>query len=129
MIKTLKVLVLSLALTALVLPPEQVTAITVSPELELTVPQMIEKYAVEYRVSAERMTRTIQCESTFNPDAIGDGGHSFGLSQIHLPSHPTVTREQALDEEFAIKFMAEQFSKGNARAWTCWRKLYAKNTP
>ena len=32
----------------------------------------------------------------------GDSGSSFGPTHIHLPSHPEVTREQAMSIEFAI---------------------------
>jgi hypothetical protein len=36
-------------------------------------------------------------ESGGNPSAIGDGGTSFGLWQIHLPAHPEVDRMRVLD--------------------------------
>ena len=91
-----------------------------------TVPELIQKYATEYNVSASKMTKTIQCESSFNPNAVGDGGNSYGLSQIHLPSWGgSITKEQALNPDFAVKFMAQQFSQGNARKWTCYRIYYA----
>lgn len=73
---------------------------------------------------AKEMVSTIKCESSFKPDAVGDGGHSRGLSQIHAPSWPDVTDEQAFDPVFAVSFMAEQFKRGNERAWTCWRLLH-----
>jgi len=62
-------------------------------------------------------------ESTWNPKAVGDGGQSLGLVQIHLPSHPTVTKEQALDYIFAINFIVDEFLSGNEKYWTCWRAL------
>jgi len=123
--KKLKMLVLALALCVTLSIPSSLTAVTFVPEPVLTIPQMIQKYAVEYRVSAERMTKTIQCESTFNPNAVGDHGQSFGLSQIHLPSwRGQITKEQALDPEFAIKFLAEKLSKGQGKLWTCYRNIY-----
>lgn len=70
------------------------------------------------------MTNVIFCESSNNPKAIGDGGTSFGLSQIHLPAHPHITKEQAFKPEYAIEFMAKEMSKGNAWKWSCWKKLY-----
>lgn len=36
-------------------------------------------------------------ESGGNPRAIGDGGHSFGLWQIHLPAHPQYKGTNLLD--------------------------------
>lgn len=37
----------------------------------------------EYVCAAE----IIQAESSFRPDAVGDGGESFGLAQRHAPAH------------------------------------------
>ena len=48
---------------------------------------------------------------------------SYGLSQIHLPSHPNISLEQATDPDFAIEFMAQNLSKGKGKMWTCYRKL------
>jgi hypothetical protein len=70
------------------------------------------------------MASVIHCESSGNPKAIGDGGKSYGIVQIYLPAHPDITKEQALDPEWAIDWMARQFSYGNARLWTCWRLLH-----
>jgi len=84
---------------------------------------MIYEKSNEYGVSAGLMRQIIQCESSFNPNAIGDGGYSFGLVQIHLPSHPDVTKEQALDPEFATTFLADKLSKGQGYLWTCYRMI------
>ena len=73
---------------------------------------------------AREMVGTIRCESGFRPWVRGDGGVSRGLSQIHAPSWPEITDEQAFNPVFAVHFMADQFKKGNERAWTCWRSLY-----
>lgn len=48
---------------------------------------------------------------------------SHGLSQIHLPSHPDVSKAEAQDPSFSVEFMAQQFSKGNQSIWTGWRIL------
>jgi len=92
--------------------------------------QEIETRAAEYGVSAPVMKKVIECESTGSttiqsyhrrPD--GSREQSYGLAQIFLPAHPEVTKEQAIDPAFAIRFMAEEFSKGNAWKWTCWKRL------
>lgn len=85
--------------------------------------ELIEKYATKYNVSSETITKIIACESGYNPLAVGDGGNSFGLVQIHHPSHPNITKEQAYNPDFAISFLAENLSKGKARLWTCSRIL------
>lgn len=89
-----------------------------------TIEEKIEHYGNKYNVSSDVMTNVIKCESGFNPKAVGDGGNSRGLSQIHRPSHPTITDEQAFDEDFAIEFMASEMSKGNSWMWSCWKNLY-----
>jgi len=69
----------------------------------------------------------VKCESNFNSQAIGDHGNSVGLFQIHLPSHPNITRKQALDPYFSIAFAIEKYWKGELSIWTCARIL-TKNT-
>lgn len=86
----------------------------------------IEKRAVEYGVSAAEMDRVIRCESGYDIDIqshwIQPYGReqSWGLAQIHLPAHPNVTKEQAIDPEFAIRFMAKHFAQGNHKMWACY---------
>ena len=69
------------------------------------------------------MKKVIFCESSNNRYAVGDGGKSFGLSQIHSPSHPSVTKEQAFDIDYSINFMAKNISEGRGNMWTCYRIL------
>jgi len=46
----------------------------------------------------------------------GEREKSFGIAQIHLPDHTTVTKEQALDPLYSITFMAENWNKVR---WYC----------
>lgn len=54
----------------------------------------------------------------------GDQELSFGLAMIHLPSHPDVTKEQAQDPDFALRWMVDEFAQGHEWQWTCWRSFY-----
>jgi hypothetical protein len=38
--------------------------------------------------------------------------------QINLESHPSVTKEQALDPNFSLKWAAEEIAKGRSAQWT-----------
>lgn len=92
---------------------------------------LVDKYAIEYNVSADKMKKVIDCENReWNPnlqskiiDSRGQREKSFGLSQIHLPSHPEISLEEATNPEFSIMFMAQEFAKGRQSKWTCARKL------
>lgn len=95
--------------------------------------EMVDKYAEKYSVSAEQMKTVIACESGWDTDIQsqhinkqGEQEQSFGLVQIHLPSHPLVTYEQATDPEFSLDFMARAFSEGEQSMWTCYRTHYGK---
>lgn len=96
----------------------------------------IREQAHKYGVKPDVMRAVIKCESSDKngvPSSTIQSNHrhadgtredSWGFAQIHLPSHPEITRKQAIDGEFAIAFMAREMSEGNAWKWTCWRNLY-----
>ena len=76
-----------------------------------------------YSVSQETLYRTIKCESSFNPQAVGDHGTSFGIAQIHLVAHPDITKKQALDPSFSIDYLAKSIKNGKGRMWTCFKSI------
>lgn len=88
-----------------------------------TIDEIIISKSKEYGVSETTVRQVIKCESSGNPNAVGDGGNSFGLVQIHLPSHPYVSKEEALNPEFAIDFLTKNLSQGKGRMWTCYRMM------
>jgi len=107
---------------------EEVTLIKIegeaTPELMMKIYQIAEKYGVD----PELMTEVINCESRFRNVQSrqyhkGVREKSYGLSQIHLPSHPEITKEQAKNSDFAIEFMAKEFSKGRYYKWNCYKKI------
>lgn len=93
------------------------------------------KAASRYGVSAYAMGNIINCESQWDIKIqsrhrytasnvprgykVGDREQSFGLVQLHLPAHPNITKEQALNPEFAIDFLAKNLAQGRASMWTC----------
>jgi len=85
---------------------------------------MVDYYADKYGVSRQLMQKVVNCESSYNYKAVGDGGKSFGLSQIHNPSHPSITYKQSTNPDFALDFMASNISKGKGSMWTCYRQLH-----
>jgi soluble lytic murein transglycosylase-like protein len=83
---------------------------------------IIDTYSKKYSVESKLLADVIDCESSYNIYALGDGGHSRGLAQIHDEFHPEVSDEQAYDPEFAVEFLARYISEGKGSQWTCYRK-------
>lgn len=54
---------------------------------------------------------------------VGEREKSYGLVQIHLPSNPHVTYEQAIDPDFAIEFLAQGIADGYASRWSCYKMI------
>src|SRR3990167_114172 len=81
-----------------------------------------------YGVSGYQMERTIECESRFNniqSTAYKNGVRedSWGIAQIHLPSHSEVSRLEAMNEEFAIEWMAQNFNNPYV-TWYAYSRKY-----
>jgi hypothetical protein len=83
---------------------------------------IIGAYAYEEGVSFRDLYDTLLCESGLRANAIGDGGTSLGIAQIHLSSHPDISKAEALDPYFSIHWAARQFALGRQSMWTCARE-------
>jgi len=71
----------------------------------------IQDVAIEEGVCWKTMIAIAKKESGLNPNAIGDKGTSYGLFQIHLPAHPTVTIEQATNVEWSARWTAKRLKQ------------------
>lgn len=74
------------------------------------------RIAKEYGISGYQMYRTIDCESKFRniqSQIIKHGKQelSYGIAQIHLPSWPEVSKQEAMNPSFAIRWMAEHWNQ------------------
>lgn len=84
--------------------------------------QMLQAAADKYKVPANLLALVIHAESGFRPNAVGDNGSSFGFFQIHLPAHPDISKEQAMDPQFNLdwgaRYLASAYHRygGNALA-------------
>jgi len=92
-------------------------------------PSVIEQYAkstaIAYQLPVDEFLGTIQCESGFYYKARGALGER-GVVQIYPKAHPDITFEQMEDPYWSISWMAQEWLKGNQRAWTCWRIHYSQ---
>lgn len=77
--------------------------------------------AAYYAVDGDELYETLKCESKLRSNAVGDHGTSYGVAQIHLPAHSDISKAQALDPIWSIKWTANQFAKGNAHIWSCYK--------
>ena len=91
---------------------------------------LVRTISSEYGVDFYIMDKIIECESFYQPDIQsyakypdGSQERSFGLVQIHELAHPNITREQMLDPEFSIRFLAENLAKGKGSMWTCYNQM------
>ena len=84
------------------------------------------KVATEQGLDVDKFTGTLNCESQFNPEAVGDHGTSLGIAQIHLPAHPDVSRENAFDGIWSINWAAHHFSY-EPNIWSCYNNLYSRD--
>ena len=92
-------------------------------QVTISITDQIVSAAVRHGIDQERFLATAKCERGLRPGAVGDDGWSIGIFQIHLPSHPDVTKELALDPELAIEWSAKKF-KIDPTIWVCYNKLY-----
>lgn len=98
------------------------------------------KYGQEYNVSPETIMKLIRCENrdlVFNQQSLlhysrdhkewgvsaGDQEQSYGLAQIHLPSHPEISYNEAIDPVYAVEFIASQLAKGRGSQWSCYNLI------
>lgn len=80
--------------------------------------------ASEYGISFEKLSNLIYSESRWNPNAVSETG-DYGLVQINLENPPElekgqepITKEQALDPEFSLRFAVRAIKQGQDSAWT-----------
>ncbi len=76
----------------------------------------------KYGVDPKIVDAVVFCESSYNPHALGDGGKSRGLAQIHKDYHD-ISDEDAYNPQYAIDFLAKNIKEGNGHLWTCARNL------
>lgn len=80
----------------------------------------IRSIAVEVGLKdVERALAIGRCESGLNPNSVGDHGYSYGLWQIHLPSHPDISKQQALDPDWSTRWALNRMKQGSWSLWTC----------
>lgn len=74
-----------------------------------------------YGLDPQLFQDVLECESGFNPNAVGDHGTSWGIAQLHDPETDwQISTSTALDPYLSIRIMARMWARGEAGRWTCW---------
>lgn len=92
---------------------------------EADVVATIQDRAAAHGVSASWLERTLRCESHLNPRAVGDGGASLGVAQLHARGLRPLFFQMGYSDPFnvweAVDFIAWAFEHGYSGHWTCAR--------
>jgi hypothetical protein len=100
-----------------------------------TIDEKIDRYALKYAVSSSVMRKTIRCESNFNPKAVNwSDSHalskgSHGIAQFSKETIKGFGKAIGIENadpynvDHSLEIMAYMFSKGQARHWTCARRI------
>ena len=101
----------------LFMPPQKITYARTP-----TLNDKISSIAYKYNVPEKTMFKIISCESSFNPNNHTESSreNSWGLVQINLKAHPEITKEEAVDPDFALTYLAKNLSEGRGGMWTCY---------
>ena len=82
------------------------------------------KMAIEHNLNVTHFIKTIQCESNFKYDALGDMGTSIGIAQFRYPERWGLSTTTAYDPYISIDKMAQAWDDGLEWHWSCYNKLY-----
>ena len=93
-------------------------------------PAMVDYYCAKYLIptsTAQRIKEVIACESSWDSNAIGDGGKAVGLAQFHATTFNYWAKYYGLkadrnSPEDQIKLMTLMFGDNLSSHWTCSRK-------
>lgn len=93
-----------------------------------TLQEYISLYAHQYGASEKELLAVAKCESSFNQNAIGDGGRAIGVFQFHRPTWESFSRK--LGERLDINSYQDQaklaswaFANNYKSHWVCYNKI------
>ncbi len=83
-----------------------------------TIEGKISRIAGETGIASTTLYNLVKGESNFDPDAVGDKGCSYGLTQQNICANPKTTKEMALDPDTALKIAANDIKNGTQYRYT-----------
>jgi len=67
--------------------------------------------------------KVIECESSWNSNAIGDLGKAFGLAQFHKPTFDRFCEGEYKNPFDQIKCFVKMAAEKGQQHWTCFKLL------
>lgn len=94
---------------------------------KMTVEEILKEIPPKYGVKPETVKKIAFCESSYRYNAVGDGGHAYGVMQFHKPTFDGFSKKYGKEYDYKstldqVELASEMISKGNARHWTCAKK-------
>ncbi len=127
MVIGLAVLGIALLLTSIVHSDQEPIQTVQEPvkEIILTPVQYADKYTKQYSVDTVLFKKVMFCESSNNPNAIGDSGLARNVMQFHRPTFNTYANLMGEELDYnsyhdQIKLAAWMWSKGLQYHWSCY---------
>jgi len=101
------------------------------PEVPLSPEEYADKYTAQYGVDPTIFKKVMWCESSNNPDAIGDGGAARNVMQFHKPTFVGYAKKLGKEMDYnsykdQIELASYMFSIGEQSHWTCYKKVGGK---
>lgn len=84
--------------------------------------RLTEEAAQRYGIPPDILKSIFYAESTWNPGAVGDGGHSYGIGQVYSKAHPGFDRQRASQDlayqiDYSARLLADLYARsGNWRS-------------
>lgn len=91
---------------------------------KMTVEEILKEIPPKYGVKPETVKKIAFCESSYRYNAVGDGGHAYGVMQFHKPTFDGFSKKYGKEYDYKstldqVELASEMISKGNAKHWTC----------
>ena len=80
----------------------------------------------QYGLNESQLFKVIECESGYNPDAIGDGGYAVGILQFHKSTFKQYCKGSYYSTKDQLTCAAKMWKAGQQRHWTCYVKNFGK---
>lgn len=92
--------------------------------------QIIVKSAVTFNTNPEILLKVAMCESSLNPQSIGDHGHAIGIFQYHKNTFERFVKlygepldyHSSFDQAKLTAFIFKTYPQYRNN-WSCWRKI------